>query len=60
MKCAAVSLPTGDACGKEADYLIEFKDGDKVYACQACTLRLGQVAGNHGARIKATKLGVVT
>lgn len=55
-ECRVTTQPKGDICGKEAVYVVEFQDSDKILACQDCTLRLGQVAGNHGARIKATKL----
>lgn len=56
--CRVVSPPSTDACGKPATHVVTFRDGDQVSACTDCTLALGQLAGSHGATIKAEKLCV--
>ncbi len=54
--CRVVVPPSTEICGKPARHLITFRDGDTVPACPQCVLYLGQLAGSHGATIKAEKL----
>ena len=35
-------------CGKPARWVITFKDGDKVSACDSCLVYLGELARSHG------------
>lgn len=34
-----------DACGKTAEHIVTFKDGDKVPACTRCMIELRRKAG---------------
>ena len=56
MKCRAVVTTKREACGEPATHVVTFRDGDRITACHNCVLSLGQLAGSHGATIKAEKL----
>ena len=56
MKCRAAQ-PTGEGCPREADRIVEFKDGQREPMCLDCTMRLRQQAeamgGGAGMKVEA-------
>lgn len=54
MTCRVIITATGKPCGAIATYRLTFKDGDRVNACEDCTVRLGQQIP--GAIIKQEKI----
>jgi hypothetical protein len=54
--CQAVRPPNLEPCGKPATYVVTFQDKDTAYTCADCVLYLGQLAGSHGASLRAEKL----
>ena len=49
MKCKASVPPGGDPCPREADRIVEFKDGQREPFCLDCAVRLRQQAEAMGS-----------
>lgn len=56
MKCEAITPPATDACGKEATYLVTFKDGTKSPACETCAIVMRQTAQSHGTNVAVERI----
>lgn len=51
-RCRLIDSVTRDACGKPACVVVEFPDGERAWACEACAMVMVELARSHGCVLK--------
>lgn len=56
VRCIAITPPLTDACGKPAERLVIFKDGDRAPMCRKCALLTEQMAQQNQTSVRVDPL----
>lgn len=55
-RCIAITPPLTDACGKPAEKVVIFKDGDRAPMCRKCALLTEQMAQQNQTSVRVDAL----